>query len=77
MMMGQVSLKTSIFNAGPSVVEAMFAGETQALTRFANNAIHQNVAEQTAHLCAARESAALYWPRTDAQSSAFLQFRKT
>jgi len=31
-------------------VEAIFAGETSALTRFANNAIHQNVSEQAAHL---------------------------
>jgi predicted Zn-dependent protease len=31
-------------------VEAIFGGENQALTRFANNTIHQNVAERTAHL---------------------------
>jgi PmbA protein len=31
-------------------VEAIIAGETHALTRFANNAIHQNVAERGVHL---------------------------
>jgi predicted Zn-dependent protease len=31
-------------------VEAILAGETSALTRFANNAIHQNVSERTVHL---------------------------
>jgi predicted Zn-dependent protease len=31
-------------------VEAIIATENQALTRFANNSIHQNVAEQTRHL---------------------------
>src|SRR5437660_11776822 len=31
-------------------VEAIFAGETDALTRFANNGIHQNVSERTVHL---------------------------
>jgi PmbA protein len=31
-------------------VEAIFAGETSALTRFANNAIHQNVSERAASL---------------------------
>src|SRR5690349_11663837 len=35
---------------GVSDVEAIVGGETQALTRFANNAIHQNVAERTSHL---------------------------
>jgi PmbA protein len=31
-------------------VEAILAGETAALTRFANNAIHQNVSERSVHL---------------------------
>jgi PmbA protein len=31
---------------GVTEIEAVIAGETQALTRFANNAIHQNVAER-------------------------------
>lgn len=31
-------------------VEAMVSGSSQALTRFANNTIHQNVAERTVHL---------------------------
>jgi predicted Zn-dependent protease len=31
-------------------VEAILGGETAALTRFANNAIHQNVSERTVHL---------------------------
>ena len=35
---------------GVTEVEAIFAGGEHALTRFANNAIHQNVAERTAHL---------------------------
>ncbi len=35
---------------GVKDVEAIFAGETSALTRFANNAIHQNVSEQSANL---------------------------
>ncbi len=35
---------------GVKDVEAIFASETSALTRFANNAIHQNVSEQSAHL---------------------------
>ncbi len=35
---------------GVKDVEAIFAGETSALTRFANNAIHQNVSEQSTQL---------------------------
>jgi len=35
---------------GVTEVEAILTGETQALTRFANNAIHQNVAERAANL---------------------------
>ena len=35
---------------GVSDVEATVSAETQALTRFANNAIHQNVSERAAHL---------------------------
>ncbi len=35
---------------GVTDVEAIVAGEDHALTRFANNAIHQNVAERTVHL---------------------------
>jgi PmbA protein len=35
---------------GVQDVEAILATENQALTRFANNAIHQNVAEQSRHL---------------------------
>src|SRR5947209_16165305 len=35
---------------GVADVEAIVATESQALTRFANNAIHQNVAEQSRHL---------------------------
>jgi len=35
---------------GVSDVEAILAGETAALTRFANNAIHQNVSERNVHL---------------------------
>ena len=35
---------------GVGDVEAMFSGENAALTRFANNAIHQNVAERTLQL---------------------------
>ena len=35
---------------GVSDVEAILAGETSALTRFANNAIHQNVSERNVHL---------------------------
>jgi predicted Zn-dependent protease len=35
---------------GVSEIEAMVAGADEALTRFANNAIHQNVAERTTHL---------------------------
>ena len=31
-------------------IEVILAGEDQALTRFANNAIHQNVAERSVHL---------------------------
>jgi len=36
--------------SGVRDIEAILARETQALTRFANNAIHQNVAERTTHL---------------------------
>jgi len=35
---------------GVTEVEAILASANQALTRFANNAIHQNVAESTTHL---------------------------
>jgi predicted Zn-dependent protease len=35
---------------GVTEIEAMVAGSDEALTRFANNAIHQNVAERTTHL---------------------------
>ena len=35
---------------GVSEIEAMVAHSDEALTRFANNAIHQNVAERTTHL---------------------------
>ena len=35
---------------GVQEIEAILATENQALTRFANNTIHQNVAEQTRHL---------------------------
>jgi predicted Zn-dependent protease len=35
---------------GVTEVEAILAAETQALTRFANNAIHQNVGERSANL---------------------------
>jgi len=35
---------------GVTDLEAIFSGESAALTRFANNAIHQNVAERTLHL---------------------------
>jgi len=35
---------------GVSEVEVILASANQALTRFANNAIHQNVAERTTHL---------------------------
>jgi len=35
---------------GVSEIEAIVAGSDEALTRFANNAIHQNVAERTTHL---------------------------
>jgi predicted Zn-dependent protease len=35
---------------GVADVEAIVSGEEQALTRFANNDIHQNVAERTRHL---------------------------
>ena len=35
---------------GVAEVEAIFSDETQALTRFANNTIHQNVAERATHL---------------------------
>lgn len=35
---------------GVTEVEAIIAAETHALTRFANNAIHQNVAERNTHI---------------------------
>lgn len=35
---------------GVTEVEALIAGDNQALTRFANNGIHQNVAETNVHL---------------------------
>ena len=35
---------------GVTQIEAMVAGADEALTRFANNAIHQNVAERTTQL---------------------------
>jgi predicted Zn-dependent protease len=35
---------------GVSEIEAIVAGSDEALTRFANNSIHQNVAERTTHL---------------------------
>jgi len=35
---------------GVQDIEAILAGETAALTRFANNAIHQNVTERSVHL---------------------------
>ena len=35
---------------GVAEIEAIVAGSDEALTRFANNAIHQNVAERTTHL---------------------------
>ncbi|HWB86717.1 MAG TPA: TldD/PmbA family protein [Bryobacteraceae bacterium] len=35
---------------GVSEIEIILAGSNQALTRFANSAIHQNVAERTTHL---------------------------
>jgi PmbA protein len=35
---------------GVTEIEAVIGGETQALTRFANNAIHQNVAERAVQL---------------------------
>jgi predicted Zn-dependent protease len=35
---------------GVTEIEAMVAGDDEALTRFANNAIHQNVAERSTHL---------------------------
>ena len=35
---------------GVGEVEAILASASQALTRFANNAIHQNVAENSSHL---------------------------
>src|SRR5258708_2434018 len=35
---------------GVTEIEVMVSTEDQALTRFANNAIHQNVAERTTHL---------------------------
>src|SRR5579883_2925025 len=35
---------------GVTELEAMLAGEEASLTRFANNAIHQNVSERTVHL---------------------------
>src|SRR6185437_9364572 len=41
---------TAARSFGVSEVEAIFTAETQALTRFANNAISQNVAERGVHL---------------------------
>jgi predicted Zn-dependent protease len=35
---------------GAADIEAIISSEDQALTRFANNAIHQNVAERETHL---------------------------
>src|SRR5207248_9545618 len=35
---------------GVTEIEAIVSTETQALTRFANNTIHQNVAERSTHL---------------------------
>src|SRR5215475_11671314 len=35
---------------GVTAIEAIVSEETQALTRFANNAIHQNVSERSTHL---------------------------
>src|SRR5436305_5420292 len=35
---------------GVSNLEVIFTGEDASLTRFANNAIHQNVAERNAHI---------------------------
>src|SRR5262245_13084055 len=35
---------------GVTEIEVILSTENQALTRFANNVIHQNVAEQTTHL---------------------------
>src|SRR5438270_11763899 len=35
---------------GAGEIEAIISTENQALTRFANNVIHQNVAERTTHL---------------------------
>ena len=35
---------------GVTEIEAIIGSEYEALTRFANNAIHQNVAERTTHL---------------------------
>src|SRR3954447_17964829 len=35
---------------GVTEIEAIVSTETQALTRFANNTIHQNVAERSSHL---------------------------
>src|SRR5579885_2171686 len=36
--------------AGVADLEVIFTGENASLTRFANNAIHQNVAERNAHI---------------------------
>src|SRR3954454_6326650 len=35
---------------GAGEIEAIISSENEALTRFANNVIHQNVAERTTHL---------------------------
>src|SRR3954454_5726620 len=35
---------------GAGEIEAIITTENQALTRFANNVIHQNVAERTTHI---------------------------
>src|ERR1035438_5223979 len=41
---------TAARSFGVTEIEAIIASENQALTRFANNAIHQNVAERGVHL---------------------------
>ncbi len=56
-MPGEGRLATTVFeqvtaaarSLGVRDVEAIVAGGSQALTRFANNTIHQNVAEQSVH----------------------------
>ncbi|MBZ5577180.1 MAG: TldD/PmbA family protein [Acidobacteriia bacterium] len=45
---GQVTEAASA--GGVTEIEAILSSETQALTRFANNTIHQNVSERTMHL---------------------------